>query len=246
VTVPLQEMSDEIICIENKYENQFYDRLVFLMRDVVHEIGNPLTSMITTLQVLDEGMETCDVNKKRHYVRRVLNEVERLCQYVKKLRVFSVPDKHMEKESVHLASVIEKAVNKMKTITDNPGLSISQQVAPSIWVLVDENAFYQILLNLFLNTGGEKATARKIRIKANKIYKGFVKLVYKDGGQNIPREMVDKLFMPSYCQAEEHNIDIALSLKLIARMGGKMHVEVPRDGKGINFVLYIPAGGSIS
>jgi nitrogen-specific signal transduction histidine kinase len=98
----LSDISYKKIYLQNLEENQFYDKLSRLMAELVHEIGNPLTSVTTTLQVLNESIETWPFDKKREYIHRAVNEIERLSKYLKKVRDFSAANHHIRKKPVHL------------------------------------------------------------------------------------------------------------------------------------------------
>jgi signal transduction histidine kinase len=69
----------------------------------------------------------------------------------------------------------------------------------------------------------------------------FIKLIYRNNGKSIPEESLKKIFYPLYTTREEgKGIGLAVSQKLMTRMGGTMKAISPEDGIGAKFVLYIP------
>jgi len=85
----LNDISHKKIYFENQGENRFYDKLSGLLAEVVHEIGNPLAALNTTLQVLYEYLSDWDVEKKKKYVSRAIDEIDRLSSYLDRMRKFS-------------------------------------------------------------------------------------------------------------------------------------------------------------
>lgn len=241
--VCLNDISYKRIYFENKGENHFYDRLSELTAEVAHEIGNPLTSVITTLQVLNEGLDTWDIHKTKEYVQRSIDELDRLSVYLTRMRKFSTVSDRIQNQPVNLKSVIDKVITQNKTRITGNNISVLMEVDQSVMIFVDENAFGRVLLNLFLNSIEilSQSQGGKISIQLEKIDEFFVKLIFKDNGPPIPEEVINRIFMPFYTSPQESRAaGLAVLLKLMTRMGGKMAAETPEQGWGSKFVLYIP------
>lgn len=241
--VCLSDISFKRIYFENKGENSFYDRLSELTAEVAHEIGNPLTSVITTLQVLNEGLDTWDIQKTKEYVQRSIDELDRLSTYLTRIRRFSAVSDRFKFEPVNLKAVIDKVITQNKTRIASNNIAVLMEVDRSIMIFVDENAFGRVLLNLFLNSIDilSQSQGGTIYIRVEKINEFFVKLIFKDNGPPIPEEVIKRIFMPFYTsQKESRATGLAVLLKLMTRMGGKMVAEAPESGWGSKFVLYVP------
>lgn len=241
--VCLSDISFKRIYFENKGENRFYDRLAELTAEVAHEIGNPLTSVITTLQVLIRGLDTWDLHKTKEYVQRSIDELDRLSAYLNRMRKFSAVSDFIQKKPVSLKSVIDKVITQNKTRITANNISVLIEMDQDMMIFVDENAFGRVLLNLFLNSIDilSQSQGGKIWIQVEKINEFFVRLIFKDSGPPIPEEVIKRIFMPFYTsQKESRATGLAVLLKLMTRMGGRMVAEVPESGWGSKFVLYVP------
>lgn len=237
----LNDISYKKIYFENKGDNRFYDRLSGLLAEVVHEIGNPLTALTTTLQVLYEYMENWDIEKQRTYVSRAVDEIDRLSGYLDRMRRFSRIDVPYQ-QSVLLAPIITRVIGQNRDIIDRNGLSLEFDVDDSQKVMVDEDLLYQVLLNLVLNSVDIlPPDTGKIYLGIEEVNEFFVKLVYLNNGPPIPDDLKDKVFLPFYSSKEDgYGIGLAVSLKLMIRMGGSMKIEEPDEGWGVKFVMYVP------
>ncbi len=240
--VLFSDLSYKKIYFDSQEENHFYDWLSNLIAEMVHEIGNPLTSVNTTLQVLLDSIDTWDVPKSKEYVQRAVNEIERLSKYIQRIRDFSAVSIFLDKRAVYLRSVIDRVIDQNKAMMDVKQISISCNVEAKLRVMVDEDVFYQVLLNLLQNSVDHLSRGGRIWLEVEESNEFFVKLIYRNDGPTIPKEIMDKIFMPFYTTKREGSgIGLAVSLKFMTRMGGKIEARIPDDGKGVKFVLYIPA-----
>lgn len=236
----LNNITHKRIYFENRGENRFYDRLSNLLAEVVHELGNPLTALTTTLQVLLEYIDEWDIEKKREYVTRAISEIDRLSHYLERMRKFSRAVTS-EPTVVSLFSIIQRVITQNYDLMAQRHLLVSWDIPENLQVSVDEELFYQVILNLMLNSIEALLPYGKISIQVEEVNEFFVKLVYRNNGPPIPNEIIDKIFIPFFSTKKNGSgIGLAVSLKLMTRMGGAIRVEQPDKGWGAKFVLFIP------
>jgi signal transduction histidine kinase len=243
ILVFLNDVSHKRIVIENKEENQFYDRLSNLLAEVVHEIGNPLTSVTTTLHVLKENIELWDRQKRDEYIQRAVDEIERLTGFLNKMRDFSTIEMPLEKQKLSLKDILEKYIRRNIEILNSNGITIKNVVEPGVEVSVNEDAFYQVILNLLLNSMEVLKKNGRILLKVEEVNEIFVKLLYWNNGPSVSPEILGQIFLPFFTTRTDgkgSGIGLALTQKLMIRMGGKVKAEIPEDGDGMFFVLYVP------
>ncbi len=237
----LNDVSYKKIYLENIQENKFYDRLSAWIAEAVHEIGNPLTSVLTTLQVLEESIPTWDDEKKISYTRKAITEIERLSRYLGKIRHFSSINEAIHKKHVNLESYIAKIIDLNHEILKRREISVTIDVTPSILVWLDEEAFYQVIFNLILNSLDVLKSHGRILFRLEEKNPFYVKLIYMNDGPPIDKEITEKVFIPFFTtRTEGSGIGLAISNKLMTRMGGSMKIETPDPGWGVKFALFIP------
>ncbi len=242
----LSDITYKQIFLENRDDNRFYDRLSRIIAELAHEIGNPLASVGTTLQVLQGGMDTWDRRKKDEYIQRAITEMDRLSGYLKKIRDFSTVSPSISLRKVPLEPLLNRIVDQNRFRLEEKCISVISNVDPSVMVLSDEVALQQVLLTLLLNSieilpGNGKG---KIRMEVEEVTDRFVKLVYRNNGPPISQETRERIFMPFHTSRLDGNgIGLAVALKLMTRMGGKISLESPEKGWGAKFVLHVPVTG---
>lgn len=236
----INDISQKKIYFESRGESLFYDRLLLFIAEIVHEIGNPLTSISTTLQVLLSNLSLWDDIQKGEFIDRAVNEIERLSHYLDRMRDFSSA-REPEKKSHFLRKLVDKAISQNSAMLETKKISVECYIDKATCVSVDEDIFYQVLLNLFLNSVDILYEDGKICIEVEEINDFFVKLVYKNNGRPIPEEIRKKVLMPFFSTKKQgQGIGLALSLKQMTRMGGSLKVEEPEGEWGAKFALYLP------
>ena len=239
----LNDVSYKKIYLENREDNFFYDRLSRLTAEMAHEMGNPLSSVTTTLQVLYDSIDTWSTDKKKEYLMGAIGEIERLSQYLSKIRNFSSGDEHILTGSISLRSVIDRVIDHHEIALDSRKIEVTCSVAPIIYVEVDDYALFQVLSGLFLNAIDILPETRggKIWITLEELNEFYAKLVFRNNGPLVPKEKLEKQLVPFFIPGQkECGIGLATATKLMTRMGGKLEAESPDDGLGPRYILYIP------
>jgi signal transduction histidine kinase len=236
----LNDISYKKIFLENKGESHFYDRLSGLIAEVVHEIGNPLTALNTTLQVLYEYMSEWDYQKQRQYVKRAIDEIDRLSQYLDRMRKFSQIESFNQHNAL-LRPIVQNLLTQYDQLLEQKNIAVMMDIDDSLEVIVDEELFHQVMLNLLLNSTEILKEYGKISISVDEVNEFFVKLSYQNNGPPISPDLLEKIFIPFFTTKKNGSgIGLAVSMKLMVRMGGALKIETPGENWGVKFVLYIP------
>jgi len=236
----LRDITSSRVYMESKQENQLYDRLSELVAEMAHEIGNPLSGINTSLQVLLQNLSAWPMEKVQDYIERTIDEIARLADFLKKIREVS-RESNLNIVPVNLKKMIAKVLVQNQDLLVQKNLTYHNLVDENITVLLDEAAFYQIILNLLNNSLNILVAGQEIRVYVEGIDQFYVKLVYRNNGLPIPEELLERIFSPLFTTRERgQGIGLAISLKLMTRMGGTMKAVPPEDSSGAKFMLYIP------
>ena len=240
IVVLLSEIASGLIYFLTKQENQYYNKLSELAAEMAHEIGNPLSGINTSLQVMLHNISTWPLEKHTDYIERTIGEINRLSDFLKRMREVSNENK-LEIKPTNLKWIIDKVFLRNEDLLKKKEITYNNKVAEDIIVSIDEGAFYQIILNLLNNSMQILSPGKEIKIYVEDIDDFYVKLVYRNNGKTIPDELMEKIFSPLFStKGRRKGIGLAISLKLMTRMGGTMKTVLPEDGIGAKFLLYIP------
>ena len=210
---------------------------------VVHEIGQPLTSISGLIDILGLDKPT-DAGKRRLDLMK--KEMERLTNIISRFRNFArVSEQTMKPLSVN--EVVEATYAllehqlQMKRVYCNVE---KQEALPSI--LGDRNSLQQVLINLIINAmdalDGKKDEKPTVTVRTYS-ENGKVCVEVKDNGSGIPKDIQEKIFDPFFTTKGPEK-GTGLGLAIIAsilhqhRAGILLESEV---GKGTQFKVSFPA-----
>jgi len=209
---------------------------------VVHEIGQPLTSISGLIDILmldkpaDAGKRRLDLMKK---------EMERLTNIISRFKNFArVSAQTMKPLSVN--EVVEATYALLEHQLQLKGVYCTvekQDALPSI--LGDRNSLQQVLTNLIINSmdalEGKKDEKPTVTVRTY-TQNGRVCVDVKDNGTGIPKDIQEKIFDPFFTTKGPEK-GTGLGLAIIAsilhqhRAGISLESEV---GKGTAFVISFP------
>lgn len=244
IAIFLSEIASKSIYIQSQQENQFYDKLSELVAEIAHEIGNPLSGINMSLQVLGANLHNWPQEKIKNYIERTINEINRLSVFLKRIRNISNENK-LQIKTINLKSIIDDVFQQNLEVLKQKKIRFRNRVEKNIFVDVDDVAFFQIILNLLKNSLHILKSGDEIKLNVEGIDEYYIKLVYRNNGRPIPNDMLDKIFSPFYTTKDPGDgLGLPISLKLMTRMGGTIKAVPPEDGKGAKFVIYIPSKDS--
>gem|GEM_PF-249454 len=210
-----------------------------LAAGVAHEIGNPLTSISSLVQLLERRIENPD-----HIVKlgRIRTNIERITKIVHELVDFTRPQA-TDLQAVQINEVIQSAVGLMSYDNRRQKLKIDLALAPDLpRIKGSPDKLHQVIVNLLVNAFDamrEKGDAIHISTSEKSFY---VEIRVEDNGPGMDSQVMDKIFEPFYTTkdvGQGTGLGLSVSHGIINSMNGKLSVE-SESGEGATFVIQIP------
>ncbi|MDR1046683.1 MAG: hypothetical protein LBL64_02840 [Treponema sp.] len=117
------------------------------------------------------------------------------------------------------------------------------ETARNLFVNIDPVLFRNVVVNILENSAAYKdAEHGRIEIKTGMV-DSMAEIRMTDNGPGVPKELLDKLFDVFYRVDQSRNtkgngLGLAISQKIVNRMGGTMKAELP--GHGLAIVIHLP------
>ena len=213
---------------ERMMHSEKLSALARISAGVAHEIGNPLTSISSYVQILRE-MDHDDFTKES--LDTIAKHINRIANIVMQMSSFSRTKasdiKHHDvRELVTMTLDLVKYDKRMKNIRvdiEIPG-SLPQ-------VAVDETQLIQVLMNIILNAADAMSNGGTLDIKAKELG-GEVEISVADSGPGIPAEHMEKIFDPFFTTKEKGTgLGLAVSYDIIKSYQGDIIAEnIPEGG----------------
>jgi two-component system nitrogen regulation sensor histidine kinase GlnL len=219
-----------------------------LLRNLAHEIKNPLGGLRGSAQLLERELDRPDL---REYTQVIIKEADRLQVLLDRLLT---PRRTVQLIQVNLHEVLER-VRSLVQAEFPEGISVERNYDPSVPDLVgDVEQLIQAVLNVVRNAaqallsganGGKGGVitlrtraARQVTIARTR-HKLALELQVMDNGPGVPEEIRDRVFNPLVSGREGGSgIGLALVQTYVQNHGGVVEFD-SRPGRTI-FTLLLP------
>jgi signal transduction histidine kinase len=211
-----------------------------LAAGIAHEVGNPLTSISTIVQVLRRHDHDSYTGEKLELVGDQLRRIQGI---LRELVNFSRPAS-TERERLRLADVLDEALGIAKYYKGVKNRAIRVDVPADLPPLVAvRGQLVSVFLNLILNAIDATAKGGQIALGAA-AESGELRVWVSDDGAGIAPEYRERLFQP-YFTTKKHGTGLGLfvSRQLLSQHGGRIDCESRRED-GTTFTVWLPADPS--
>lgn len=221
---------------EQMMHSEKLSALARISAGIAHEIGNPLTSISSYVQILRE-MEFDDFTKES--LNTISRHINRISDIVRQMSSFSkttAPDIKLHKINGLLNSTLE-LVRYDKRLKD---IDINIEIPSDLpEVMVDGNQTIQIFMNIIFNAGDAMPSGGALSIKASVIDKD-IEVSFRDTGPGIPEEHMAKIFDPFFSTKEKGTgLGLAVSYSMVKGFGGDITAQNAPEGGAI-FKVRLP------
>jgi signal transduction histidine kinase len=212
-----------------------------LAAGIAHEVGNPLASISSLVQML----------ARRHadeYTQERLGLVEgqltRIQGTLRELVDFSRPARR-ETAPTNLNEAIDEALNIAKYYKRTKSKTIETNYAADLPPIVAvRDQLVQLFLNLTLNAIDATDKNGHIRI-ATRAVDGAVEATVADNGHGIRPEDRSRIFQPYYTTKDTGTgLGLFVSRKIVGDLGGVIEFD-SEAGRSTTFVVRLPVGQTI-
>jgi PAS domain S-box-containing protein len=213
-----------------------------LSAGVAHEINNPLTTVLTTVMLLQEDLATEDPLYAE--LETIAKETLRCRKIVSSLLDFA-RQSNLKKEAVSVNPIVAESVALARKQAGFKGIQITPALADGLPdVLADRNQLHQAFINLLVNAIEATPSAGSIDV-ATFCDPGRkeIRVVISDTGSGMPKDVLEKIFEPFYTtKPSGTGLGLAITHGIIEQHGGRIDVD-SAPGQGTTFMVILPATG---
>jgi len=211
-----------------------------LTAGIAHEIGNPLTSVFSFVQILKDMEQD---GFKKESLETIYFHINRIAEILKQLSGFSkTPPVELKAWKVY--SLIEASLSLIQYDKRARDVTIVRDLGPDIpEITTDGNQLSQVIVNLVLNAVDAMPQGGTLTI-GSRVKNGNIVIDFADTGVGIPKENLGRIFDPFYTTKEKGTgLGLAVSYSIIKKLNGSLTVE-SELGKGSKFVITLPIEGA--
>ncbi|MFP4598621.1 MAG: ATP-binding protein [Persicimonas sp.] len=245
---------------QKQMQEQLYraDRLASLgtmAAGVAHEINNPLSFIISNLEVtlweLDKP-EKAEFDELREAIRRAKRGAERVERTVRDLTNFSHGGLDDSVEPVNVHRMLDLAAQMVEKTIEHKGGQLVKNYGDTPRVLANEARLNQVFVNLLLNAAqalsGDHGDENLVEITTCVDTENYVIVDIRDTGSGIPESIRKRVFDPFFTTKpvdQGTGIGLAICHEIVQAIGGQISLDT-KSGEGTTFSVTLPTQAQFS
>jgi len=214
-----------------------------LAAGMVHEINNPLTSILAYTDFLSKRASAREDSEDVERLRRIGESAHRMLRLSRDIVSYARPSSETP-QPVVLSSVIEQALVFCDHLFQEAGVAVEREFGDGVLpVRGRPEQLAQVFVNLFTNAchampqkGGRLQITTELTTN-----EGHIRIVVSDNGHGIEDGHLERVFMPFFTTKDEKHgtgLGLAIVKRIVDSHDGR--VEVESDGGGTRFVIHLP------
>lgn len=242
----VRQRTEELVKVQNQLiQAEKLATMGTLAGGVAHEINNPLTAILTNVQMLLGADNTIDADSKESL--QLIEEATQRCRtIVQKLMAYArQPLQASEMSKVNLRTATENVFSLLAYQLELENIKISlESEKDNFWVMGNQNEIEQVITNIILNAKDAiKQLKESGEIKISFFENGeWLKVNIRDDGIGMPQEVSLKIFDPFFTTKDVgKGLGLGLSIcqAIIERHNGLITVQ-SQANKGSTFTIKLP------
>ncbi len=213
---------------------------------LAHELRNPLAPISNSLHALNLGRDEDTRRRAREIMERQVRQLVRLVDDLLDVSRITRGKVALQKTLVSLAEVVDAAVETVRPLLEQRGLSVAVDIPGSIWLEADKARLAQVFANILNNAIKFSRPQGRIEISTHH-EPGRVTVAVRDDGIGIPPAQLGSIFemfsqVDSSVGRAQGGLGIGLTIvkSMVEMHGGEVEARSDGPGKGATFKIRLP------
>ena len=207
-----------------------------LTAGIAYEIGNPLTSVFSFIQIL-KNMEKDEFKKET--IETIYFHMNSIADILTQLSAFSkIPPMELKPSKVN--SLIEESLSLIQYDRRTQDITIMKDLASDMpMITTDASQLNHVFVNMVLNAADAMPEGGTLTIRS-RVKNNSIVIDFEDTGVGIASENLSRVFEPLYTTKEKGaGLGLSVSYRIIKKLNGSITVESDLN-KGSKFVITLP------
>jgi PAS domain S-box-containing protein len=215
-----------------------------------HELRNPLSPIVTALQLMRMRGDT-GTEREQAIIQRQVQHLVRLVDDLLDISKITRGKIELKKEWLSLSEVLTKAVEMSSPLLEQRNHRLAVDLPAHIQLHADAVRVAQVVSNLLTNAARYTDIGGDIVLSARQVEGAAIEICVKDNGTGISAEMLPRVFDIFFqgtrtVSRSEGGLGIGLALvkNLVQLHGGSVHAFSDGPGRGSEFVVRLPVAAA--
>lgn len=237
-----RDITEQKMLEQQLMQSQKMESIGTLAAGIAHEVGNPLTSISSLVQVIQRTTNDEFAKEKLELIK---NQINRIARTIRDLVDFSRPSTYVER-ATDVNRVLQDALNivkygkKVKDIDFQ--ISLAQNL-PKLMVVPDQ--LTQVFINILMNAVDSLEEKPGTIWITSSVKDSKLVVMIRDTGKGIHPDDLEKIFEPFFTTKEigkGTGLGLWVSYGIVRNFGGDIQVS-SQPGKGSTFTVIFPLKG---
>jgi len=244
----LWTLNDDLIQA-NRRLNEVNERLNELLYVAAHDLKSPLTSILLSLEILQQKVGRMSTREQRRYIRQLHTVTRHMRDIVIDLleaRRVDSDSADLQLEPISIALMMRTVLRFYRDMARAKGVSLKLTVSPKTPdACADRNAVLVVIDNLVSNAVKYSPRGGRVHVRVGK-RDGRIRLEVADNGPGIRAEDMPELFgrfvkLGAEPTGGEHSTGLGLYIvkNYVEMMNGAVWAE-SGEGRGATFIVELP------
>lgn len=215
--------------------------LGLMVEGIVHEINNPLTSVIGFSQMLASK----DIPESiKEDIKTIGDNAQRVADIIKNLLTFARQQK-LERTYINVNDIIEATIKIRAYPLEDNNITVNAQLDPALpSTMADANLLQQVFLNLVINaeTAMKLAHGKGSLLIKTALVSDTIQISFTDDGPGIAEANLAHLFDPFFSTrgvGQGTGLGLSVCYGIITEHNGQIYAK-SQPGKGSVFTIELP------
>ena len=211
-----------------------------------HELRNPLSPIVTALQLMRMRGDT-GTSREQAVIQRQVDHLVRLVDDLLDISRVARGKIELKRSRVELRDVVQRAVQRCSPLFEQRGHRLTVEVDAALACDGDADRLVQILGHLLNNAARYTPAGGEIRLQLRRQTDARVQIEVSDNGNGIAPEMLPRLFdrfVPGRRSVQRSEGGLGLGLALVKSLaelhGGQVSAHSAGPGQGSCFRVQLP------
>ncbi|HUG25701.1 ATP-binding protein [Piscinibacter sp.] len=237
------ETERETLLCELEEANRAKDEFLAMLG---HELRNPLSPIVTALQLMRMRGDT-GTDREQGIIQRQVDHLVRLVDDLLDISKITRGKIELKKERVDVSDVLTKAVEMASLLLEQRSHRLAVGIEPGLRWEGDPVRLAQVVANLLTNAARYTDVGGDVRLSARRDDGAFLVIRVRDNGSGISPEVLPRIFDLFFqgkrsVDRSEGGLGIGLALvrSLVAMHGGTVEAASEGLGRGSEFTIHLP------
>ncbi|MCB0394364.1 MAG: PAS domain-containing protein [Bdellovibrionales bacterium] len=206
--------------------------LGILSSGIAHELGNPLAALQGRLEMLFQQLDSnkFDPESAKSSIEKCQQLILRMSKIIRGLRSYSRDGSNDPFSKISFSDLVADVLEFSRERMRKLGIEVTEVGLENDYlVMCRETEIGQVIVNLLNNAADavRDSEIKKIQVEIKKSDES-VQLRVSDSGPGIPKEIIDKIFLPFFTTkpvGSGTGLGLSISSGILSSHGGRLDVE---------------------